>query len=412
MSANDYYLALSDAQDLVYDPSTPAFRQDPYPGFRRLQEQSPLYWVDALSFWVLTRYADIAPLLRDPRLKVIPAELRRLCLGEGPAWDLSVKILGLIDPPDHSRLRGLVGKAFTPRAAEALRPRIQSIVDGLLDALASQPEFDLMASFATPLPVQVISELLGVPTEDTPRFKTWTEALLLLFDSPLLYTDARVDACNTAAAECSLYLTDLIAHKRRHPGLDLISQLIEAESEGDKLSSQEVMQMSANLMLGGYETTLGLIGNGVRALLQHPTQWEMLRAYPELITRAVEEMLRYDSPFIATVRTTSEPIQIGAQRIEAGQILCMVLAAANRDPDRFPEPDRFDITRTTSNLAFGGGIHVCLGASLARVEGEVAIASLVRRFPHLQLQSEPLSWRDSQITRILTRLPVYTSAHT
>lgn len=406
MSSNDYYLALADEQDLIYDPSTPEFRRDPYAGFKRLREQLPIYWVDALSFWVLTRHADIAPLLRDPRLRVIPAELRRLCLGEGPAWDLSVKILGLIDPPDHSRLRGLVGKAFTPRAAEALRPRIQTLVDDLLDRLEDQPQFDLMAHFALPLPVQVISELLGVPPEDAFQFKRWTEDLLLLFDSPLMYTDARVDACNQSAAECSLYLADLIAHKRQHPAADLISHLIEAETAGDRLSGTEVLQMSANLMLGGYETTLGLIGNGVRALLEHRDQWELLRQHPGLISSAVDEILRYDSPFIATVRTTSQAMTLGTHTIEAGQILCMVLAAANRDPERYPDPDRFDITRTTPHLAFGGGVHVCLGAPLARVEGEVALASLIRRFPGLTLGTEPLEWRDSQITRILTRLTV------
>lgn len=406
MKANDYYLSLADEQDLIYDPSTPEFRRDPYPGFERLRSQSPVYWVDALSFWVLTRYHDIAPLLRDSRLKVIPAELRHLCLGPGPAWDLSVKILGLIDPPDHTRLRGLVGKAFTPRAAEALRPRIQSIVDSLLDHVSSTDSWDLMKDFALPLPIQIVSELLGIPSQDAAQFKQWTEALLLLFDSPLMYTDERVEACNQAALECRQYLSELIAHKRHHRADDLISGLIEAESAGDRLSSEEVLQMSANLMLGGYETTLGLIGNGVKALLEHPTQWEQLVTTPALAPQVVEEVLRYDSPFIATVRTASEPLTVGTTHIEAGQILCMVLAAANRDPARFDRPNVFDIGRTQSNIAFGGGMHICLGAPLARVEGEVAFSSLARRFPRLRLAEQSFEWRDSQITRILTRLAV------
>jgi cytochrome P450 len=202
------------------------------------------------------------------------------------------------------------------------------------------------------------------------------------------------------------YLEHLIARKRMSPGDDLISELIRAELEGDRLSPFEVVQVSANLMLGGYETTMGLIGNGVLALLQNPEQLERLRVRPALARAAVEEVLRYDSPFIATVRVASEPLEVGGRQVGKGEILCLLLAAANRDPEQFVDPDRFDITREAPNIAFGGGVHACLGAALARLEGEVVFQALARRLPRLALVDGPLEWRDSQITRILTRLPV------
>ncbi|MFB7864161.1 cytochrome P450 [Streptomyces sp. NPDC056069] len=379
------------------------FTADPYPYYAKLREAGPVHEVvtpDGMPAWLVVGYEEGRAALADQRLSK-----------SFSAFDLPLpeeEIIGphllIVDPPDHTRLRKLVTGEFTGRRVEALRPRVQQLTDELLDAMAPAGRADLVDSFAFPLPVTVICELLGVPAADRDRFRVWSNELVAP-TGPEAEQEAAVVAFGA-------YLDELIEDKRAYgPADDLLSALIATRAEdGDRLSLPELRALAYLLLIAGHETTVNLIANTVRALLDHPEQLAALRADFGLIDGAIEEGLRYDGPVEnATLRFAREAFVLGGTEIPAGGIVLVALASGARDPGRFPEPDRFDIRRDPrGHLAFGHGIHYCLGAPLARLEGKTAIASLLRRFPRLELDPEagPQEWLSGMLIRGTRRLPV------
>ncbi len=385
--------------DIPHDhPVLVQFREDPYPLYRYLHAAAPVQWNDVLDAWTLVRYADVVESLTDPRFTAD----RTAEVDEG--YTIAKSML-VSDPPDHTRLRALVQKAFTPRMVEQLRPRIGSIVRELIDRIATRGgPFDIITDLAYPLPVVVIAELLGVPPEDRETFRDWSADLAASLD-PLVSQEVGQRA-TLARDGLHGYLRGIIAERRRAPRSDLISALVAVEERGEILSEPELVVMCTLLLIAGHETTVNLIGNGMLALIQHPDQYAQLRESPGLIGTAVEELLRFDSPVQLTGRIASEPLEIGGQHIEAGQWVLPLLGAANRDPQQFAEPEQLDLTRNPNpHLGFGRGIHFCLGAPLARLEGQVAIAALVQRFRHLELAGTPVR-RDQITLRGMKSLPV------
>ncbi len=385
--------------DIPHDhPVLVQFREDPYPLYRYLHAAAPVQWNDVLDAWTLVRYADVVESLTDPRFTAD----RTAEVDEG--YTIAKSML-VSDPPDHTRLRALVQKAFTPRMIEQLRPRIGSIVRELIDRIATRGgPFDIITDLAYPLPVVVIAELLGVPAEDRETFRDWSADLAASLD-PLVSQEVGQRA-TLARDGLHGYLRGIIAERRRAPRSDLISALVAVEERGEILSEPELVVMCTLLLIAGHETTVNLIGNGMLALIQHPDQCAQLRESPGLIGTAVEELLRFDSPVQLTGRIASEPLEIGGQHIEAGQWVLPLLGAANRDPQQFAEPEQLDLTRNPNpHLGFGRGIHFCLGAPLARLEGQVAIAALVQRFRHLEFAGTPVR-RDQITLRGMKSLPV------
>lgn len=389
-----------------FNPMDPAFVADPYPTYQRLRAEDPVHH-SPLGFWVLTRYEDVVAALRDPRLakEAIAAFVAARFGAPVPAMGLSMLDR---DPPDHTRLRSLVSKAFTPRVVEGLRPRIQQIVDGLLARVEGAGSMDLIEELAYPIPVIVICEMLGVPVEDHERFKGWSLDIARGLDSVLLPPDSEVPRRSIAARTALAgYFRELIARRRAAPRADMLSELIAAEEAGDRLSENELLATCILLLIAGHETTVNLIGNGTLALLRHPDQLRRLRANPGLIGTAVEELLRYDGPVQRTARIPSEDVVIGGRTITRGEMVMPFIGAADRDPAQFPEPDRLDITRADNrHIAFGWGIHFCLGAPLARVEGQIAINTLLQRLPKLALATGTPEFRQSLTLRGLKSLPV------
>jgi len=384
-------------------------QEDPYSGFRELRERQPVNLTPD-GGWRLTRYEDIQILLRRARSGM------RLTNGLIPGQDQEVPGSGLFmllqDPPTHTRLRKLVKKAFTPRAIEAWRPRVQAITEKLLDRVAERGEMDLVTDLARPVPATLICELLGVPTEDQEDFAQWTaDATHGLVVVRGLGDEAMRKRVEAASGSLVAYFTRLIESRRRNPSDDLLSVLISAEEDGDKLSPLELLSQSIGLLIAGFETTIGLIGNGLTTLIRHPSELAKLRAHPELTASAVEECLRYSGPIVATVRVLHEATEFGGYEIPRDTQIVAVLAAGNRDPDVFVDPERFDIARygsgrdTPPHLSFGGGVHFCLGAHLARLETEISIGSLVRRFDDLELVNETTEWGRS-LFRVPGRIPV------
>ncbi len=356
------------------NPFDPAFRDNPYPALHRLRALDPVNETP-VGFWRLTRYADVNRLLHD-----VPAGVRTTD-GVLPGVDETLTGPRLFmlqqDPPTHTRLRRLVSSAFTPRAIGNLRPSIQRIVDECLDRVQARGEMDVIADLALPVPSTVICEMLGVPVEDRERFTVWTSKATYALISQFLPPEALAEV-QAAAMSLAAYFQDLIAARRGNLSNDLLSELIRAEEEGDRLDGSELITQAIGLLIAGFETTIGLIGNGVRALIQHPAELAKLRAHPELIASAVEECLRFDGPIILTARVLHADATFGGKRIAKNTRIWGVLAAANRDPEVFPDPDRFDIARSPNDhLAFGGGAHYCLGAHLARIESQMAIGSLL-----------------------------------
>jgi cytochrome P450 len=392
--------------DVIFNPMDPAFVADPYPTYHRLRAEDPVH-KSPLGFWILTRYDDVVSTLRDPRFaKEAIASFVAARFGT-PIPTTGISMLDR-DPPDHTRLRGLVSKAFTPRVVEQLRPHIQQIVDGLLDAVEDRRAMDLVADFAYPIPVIVICEMLGVPVADRDRFKGWGLDIARGLDAILLPADSEVTQRSMAARRALAdYFRELIAERRAVPRADMLSDLIAAEEAGDKLSEEELLATCILLLVAGHETTVNLIGNGTLALLRHPDQLQRLRENPGLIGTAVEELLRFDGPVQRTARIPSATVTVGGRTIEAGEMVMPFIGAADRDPAQFPHPDRLDIGRTDNrHIAFGWGIHFCLGAPLARVEGQIAIGTLVRRLPKLALATETPTFRQSLTLRGLEALPV------
>jgi cytochrome P450 len=392
----------------------PAFKADPYPTYSELRSSAPVHRItlpDGRGVWLVTRHEDVLAVFKDERFvknwrKVLtPEQLAQIPPIPEVMEPLSANMLDT-DPPDHRRLRALVSKAFTPRLIEHMRPRVQEIADTLLDAVQDRSEMDLIDDYAFPLPITVIAELLGVPAEDRNSFREWSDAAVS-GDTSREHLEKVLIPNMQAFID---YLRQMFEEKRRNPAEDLVSALVRAEEAGDQLSEDELLGMVFLLLVAGHETTVNLIGNGVLALLQHPDQLEKLRADPSLIRDAVEELLRFDGPVeTSTERFAREDVRIGETVIPRGEMVLVVIAAADRDPDRFPDPDALDITRSDNkHLAFGKGIHHCLGAPLARMEGQIAISTLLRRMPELRLKGSPesLSWRPGMVLRGLQGLPV------
>jgi cytochrome P450 len=392
----------------------PRYTEDPYPFFARLREQAPTQVVlDGLTAWLVTRYDDIRAGLSDPRLSNDPAladAATRAVPWQGGA--LATHHMGRMDPPGHTRLRGLVARAFTPRRIEALRPWIQQVTDDLVAAIQPRGRADVVAELAQPLPLTVISELFGVPTAERQDFGVWTH-VFFGFDEG--------DAARIVEARgwIAAYLTQLIEHRRRERAGSLadpeagtlLDGLIAARHEGEQINDDELLAMSFLLLVAGYDTTVNLIASGVLNLLRNPDQCAALRADPALIRPAIEELLRHESPVKITpfARFTTAEVTLGGVVIPAHQTVLFAFGAGNRDPAHFPDPDRLDLSRSErAHLSFGHGIHFCLGAPLARLEAEIAFAALLAGCPDLALAVEPaaLEWRHSRVMRGLRRLPV------
>jgi cytochrome P450 len=390
-----------------------AARANPQAIYARMRREAPTYRaigpVTGNTFWFLTRYEDCVAVLKDQRFgkeirKHLPPEmLAQYPEDEGVFTVINRHLLNL-DPPDHTRLRSLVHKAFTPGIVENLRPRIQQIADDLLDQIQqrSSREFDLLSDYGFLLPITVIAELLGVPFADRERFREWTKVLLFSRD---------VQTASIAGMEFIGYMNDMIAERRTQPREDLLSGLIHIRDEGQQLDHAELLAMIFLLLVAGHETTVNLIGNGTLALLQHPDQLQKLKENPSLIKSAVEEMLRYNGPVeTTTLRWAFEDTEISGVRIPQGDIVLVSLLAANRDPEQFTDPDRFDIARENNkHIAFGSGIHFCLGAPLARMEGAIALNTLLARLPTLSIDPAvipTLEWNDSLLLHGMKSLPV------
>ncbi|QRP47284.1 cytochrome P450 [Amycolatopsis sp. FDAARGOS 1241] len=383
-------------------------KADPYPRYRTWREQAPVTEL-APGFLVVSGLAEATGVVRDPafghpRPEVVPLADRHpddLVDDEGRPV---VSFLGL-NPPDHTRLRRLVSKAFTPRTIEQLRPRIEAITARLISELLEAGTADLMTALAAPLPVEVISELLGVPTADRSRFAEWSHALARALDPAFLVADSVLEEAAVAGREFNAYFRLLAAERRRTPGEDLLSDLVAVTDQGDKLTEAELLVTLTLLLVAGHETTTNLIGNGVLALLRHDGL-ASLGPDGSSAERAVEEVLRYDSPVQLTSRVALHPTTVGGLPVPAGTQAIVLIGAANRDPATHPSPDTFDPTREpTRHLAFGQGIHFCLGAPLARLEGRTALRALARRTPALTLADTP-SWNPTTTMRGLSKLPV------
>jgi cytochrome P450 len=396
----------------------PQFKADPYPTYAWMRREMPVHRRDAAggkSIWFITRYQDVAQCLRDHphfvkdvRHSLRPAERAQLPPNPELVNLLSNHMLNL-DPPDHLRLRTLVNKAFTGAVVLRMAERIQTLAHDLLDQVQARGQMDLIEEFAFPLPMIVIAELLGIPPRDRARFRRWSAAFVTpsvnLQRSTKKYLKTR-----RLMEDFTSYLRPIFAERRRRPRQDLISSLLAAEEAGDRLSEEELFSMIILLLVAGHETAVNLIGNGLLALLQHPGQLALLRRQPELMGSALEEIVRYDGPLErATMRFAAEEVRVADQTIRQGDAVSLVLAAANRDPAFFDEPDRFDITRQANrHLGFGLGIHYCLGAPLARLEGGIALTSLVTRLSALRLAqpSTTLVWGKVPILRGVEHLLV------
>jgi cytochrome P450 len=394
--------------EVLFNPLLPEFHADPYPFYRRLREQDPVHQ-SPLGFWVLTRYDDCVTALRDPRFgREAFAQLLADVYGDGTGVGALPRSMLFRDPPDHTRLRALVSKAFTPRVIDQMREHIQEIVDRLLDRVQPAGAMDVIADLAYPLPVTVICEMLGVPLSDHESIRGWSADIARSLDAIGLPSDAEiVDRGRIARHAIGDYFRRLVPKRRADPRNDLLTGLIAAEEQGDKLSEGEVIAMCVLLFIAGHETTVNLIGNGLFALLQHPEQLARLQRDPALVTGAVEELLRYDSPVQRTARITSVEVELGGRTLPAGAMVVTAIGAANRDPAQFADPDRLDIgRRDVRHISFGYGIHFCLGAPLARVEGQIALGTLLRRAPRLALAETDPEWRESSVLRGLKRLRV------
>jgi cytochrome P450 len=397
----------------LFNPYDPQYIADPHAFYARLRGTAPVQRAtlpDGQGVWLLTGYAEVEAafadprLVKDPRNARSPDDLARMPARPEETRYLRSNMLSR-DPPDHTRLRRLVSKAFTPRMVEQLRPRVQAIADALLDAVAGRGEMDLIDDYAFPLPITVIAEMLGIPAGDRAQFRDWSDALLTAIPP-----QPAGPAAVAAAEGLRRYLQSRFEERRRAPTEDLITGLLQAEEAGDKLGKEELQGMVYLLLVAGYETTANLIGSGVLALLQHPDQLARLRSDPGLLPSAVEELLRFCAPVAtSTLRYAAEDVTLGGAVIPKGDMVFVVIAAANRDPARFPSPDALDLTRADNkHLAFGHGIHYCLGAPLARLEGEIALGTLLRRMPELRLGVAPeaLTWRPNFALRGLVKLPV------
>ena len=397
---------------LCDDLMAPEVILDPHAYYRELRETDPVHYNERWGGWVLTGYDDVVRVLRDAdrfssdRMAFLARELSEADKEQyKPIFDVLSQWMVFRDAPDHTRMRRLLNNRFTPTAVEQYRPRVRSIVWSLLDEIEAKKSVDLVRDFAYLVPLTVILELLGAPDLDRDLIKQWSEQLGVFFFIRADEPRRREIACQGVTSLVE-YLRPLVEEKKADPTMDLISGLVAAQQQGG-LSEQEVISTCVLLVFGGHETTMNLIANGTLALLRHPDQWERLKREPDLVESAVEELLRYDGSVKATVRWAKEDVEIGGKTVREGERLLVALSAANRDPQRFPNPDRLDITRTPNpHVAFAHGIHVCLGAPLARMEAQEAFSGLTQRLPVPTLATERLDYHPTVVSRALKALSV------
>ncbi|MFN8584599.1 MAG: cytochrome P450 [Dehalococcoidia bacterium] len=395
----------------IFNPFLPSFAKNPYPAYASLRASEPVHFSPTLQAWIVTSFADCERVLREPETfannpllatspmaRQFQQQRREFPLGEVPTVLNS-------DAPVHTRLRGIVSRAFTPRVIEGMRERIEEITSELLDAAPVGEPWDLVEGLALPLPVIVIAELLGVPASDRELFKRWSTAIADTATN-VFSTPESVESTKRASADLIEYLGRVVEERRRSPREDVITALVQAEDEGSHLTRDELLAFTVVLLIAGHETTINLIGNGTLALLDEPEQARLLHEHPELIGEAVEEFLRFDSPVQGLVRVATRDVEVGGRAVHRGDALIVMIGAANRDPAHFVEPDRLDVRREDKrHLAFGLGPHFCLGAPLARLEAQVAFRALLTRFASLELAA-PAERGGTFVLRGLRTLPV------
>jgi len=398
----------------LYQLLDPEVLADPYPLYHRLRTEDPVHWDPFLHAWVVTRYADVVDVLhhfsadRTPT----PKQLSDLNLSAlNPIAQIMVRQMLFLDPPDHTRLRALASAAFTPRRVEQLRSHIEDVMNGLIDRVKAQGQMDVIADFAAPAPAIITAEMLGVPTEDHADLKDWSQDFAEMLGN-FQHNPERYPRVLRSLENLSTYFREAMKKQRSAPRDGLIRAMMEAEVEGERLNEEEIIANLIVTMVGGQETTTNLIGNGLLTLLRHPAELEKLRANPALIASAVEELLRFESPSQHTARLAPEDTQLGGKSIRKRQAVIAVMGAGNRDPERFPEPDRLDLERKDNrHLAFGWAAHFCFGAALARLEGQIAFRLLLDRLQDLKMATAaPLVWRHNLGLRGLTALPVIFNA--
>jgi hypothetical protein len=389
--------------------------QDPYPTYARLHEEGPLHYLDVggkWAVWSIFSHAECSSIAKDARLSAKRAKqmLLPLPLSRQPEFSELARLLGLwlifMDPPEHTRLRKLLNKGFSAAAVEGLRPQVEAIVDQMLKPLQHGSEIELMREFANPIPVRIILEMLGIPQELRDTFVDWSRAIAVFRGSPNR-TVEEARAAQDALIELTEFFRKTVAERRRNKGSDLISLLIDIEEEGEVLTEEELYAQCIALLFAGHETTRNLIGNGMYTLLQHPQKTAELREKPEMIRSAVEEILRYESPVQFTARVLKEDIEVCGKQIRKGWTVLCMLGAANRDPKQFRDPNQLDLKRLNNqHLAFGAGLHFCIGAQLARLEGQIAILNLIQRFPEMKLTGPRPEWAPTFGLRGLNSLSV------
>lgn len=399
----------SEAPLSLYHLLDPEVLANPYPLYAELRASSPVHWDPYLHAWIVTRYADVVHVLshflagRTPT----PEKLTELGLGElTPVARLMVRQMLFLDPPAHGRVRGIAAVAFTARRVQRLRTWIQEVVDGLLDAVVAHGELDVMAGLANPMPSMVTAELLGVPLEDHERLKGWSADFAEMLGN-FQHNPGRSARVLTAVEAMTSYFRDAVRRQASQPTEGLVHALSTATVDGDRLDEDEVIANIIVTMVGGLETTTNLIGNGLLTLLRHPESLAQLRAEPALVASAVEELLRFESPSQHTARLAPTDVELGGQLIKERQAVIAVMGAANRDPERFPQPDTLDLERPDNrHLAFAWGGHFCFGAPLARMEGQIAFETVLRRLPDLRLAADSVQWRPNLGLRGIVALPV------
>lgn len=401
---NDSGAALS-----LYHLMDPEVLANPYPLYHRLRAADPVHWDPYLHAWIVTRYQDVVTVFQQfsANRTPTPEQLEAMDLKAlTPLARVMIHQMLFLDPPMHGRIRGLCSRAFTARRVEALRTHIQDIVNALLDAVQPAGHMDVMADLANPLPAIVTAEMLGVPAADHEQLKAWSADFAEVLGN-FQHNPERASRTIRSLNEMCAYFRSAVHDHREHPRDDLISALVTAEMNGDRLTEDEIVANIIVTMVGGQETTTNLIGNGLLTLLRHPDQLELLQADAGMMPTAIEELLRYESPSQHTARLAPDDVELGGKRIRKRQAVIAVMGAANRDPERFPDPDRLDLRRSDNrHVAFAWGSHFCFGAPLARIEGQTAIQTVLRRMPNLYLEPGPITWRPNLGLRGLTALQV------
>lgn len=393
----------------LYRLLEPEVLADPYPLYERLRREDPVHWDPYLHSWVVTRYADVITVLHDFSAARTPTPEQLSAIGLSkltPLARVMVKQMLFLDPPSHSRIRGLAACAFTPARVAALRNRIQQLADELLDAVAPNGRMDVLADLAEPLPAIVTSELFGVSTEFALELKVWSAKFAEMLGN-FQHNPDRIPSMLDTIENLTEFFRKAVEEQKKKPCPGLVHSFVKAELEGDRLTEEEIIANCIITLVGGLETTTNLIGNGVLTLLRHPDEMQRLRSDASLIVPAVEELLRFESPSQHTARLAPADVTLGGASIRRRQAVIAVMGAGNRDPERFPDPNRLDLARQDNrHLAFGWAAHFCFGAPLARLEGQIALATLLNRFPNLTLEGKPIVWRENLGLRGLNGLHV------